>query len=77
MYFENGSVFIEKQDQCMTCRNFIQGVACPLLQALAMGIVTMDGLMYVTNCGFYEEHIRTLRLVVDNEDKKQDSEKND
>jgi len=67
MYYYNGSVHVEKQDQCMTCKNFTEGVACPLLQALAMGIVSMEGTMYVTNCGFYEEFVRRLQIVSDKE----------
>lgn len=66
MYYYNGSVHVEKDDQCMTCKNFAEGVACPLLQALAMGVVTLDGTLYVTNCGFYEEFVRHLKLVPDN-----------
>ena len=65
MYYYNGSVHVEKQDQCVTCKNFTEGVACPLLQALAMGIVTLEDTMYVTNCGFYEEFTRRLKLVPD------------
>ncbi len=72
MYFEDGSVFVEKQDQCMTCSNFVRGVACPLLQALGMGVVTLDGVMYVTNCGFYKEHVRHLRLIHSDEQKADD-----
>lgn len=63
MYYYNGSVHVEKEDQCITCKNFTEGVACPLLQALAMGLVTLDGTLYVTNCGFYEEFVRKLKLV--------------
>ena len=63
MYYYKGSVHIEKDDQCVTCKNFTDGVACPLLQALAMGLVTMDGTLYVTNCGFYEEFKRHLKIV--------------
>lgn len=70
MYYDNGSVYVEKNDQCITCKNFVKGVACPLLQALAMGIVTLEGLMYVTNCGFYEEFVRHLKLVSENDDEK-------
>ena len=63
MYYYNGSVHVEKEDQCMTCKNFAEGVACPLLQALAMGLVTLEGTLYVSNCGFYEEFVRKLKLV--------------
>lgn len=63
MFYKDGSVFVEKKDQCSTCKNFTNGVACPLLQALGMGVVSFDGTLYVTNCGFYEEFVRSLKLV--------------
>ncbi len=68
MYCEDGKVFVEKEDQCMSCKNFKKGVECPLLQALGFGLVSLDGVMYVTNCGFYEEHKRHLKLVRDDID---------
>ena len=73
MYYHNGSVHVEKEDQCITCKNFAQGVACPLLQALAMGVVTLEGTLYVTNCGFYEEFVRRLKLVPSKNLKKEDN----
>lgn len=63
MYYYNGSVYIEDEDQCQTCSNFAQGVACPLLQALGMGLVVMQDNLYVTNCGFYQEFKRHLKLI--------------
>jgi hypothetical protein len=66
MYYYEGSVHVEKEDQCMTCKNFAEGVACPLLQALAMGLVSLEGTLYVANCGFYEEFTRKLKLVKNN-----------
>ena len=66
MYYYKGSVYIEDEDQCQTCENFARGVACPLLQALGMGVVVMQDNMYVTNCGFYKEFKRRLRLVSSN-----------
>jgi len=63
MYFENGKIYVEKNDQCISCKNFTRGVACPLLQALGLGVVTLDGEMSVTNCGFYEEFKRHLKIV--------------
>lgn len=65
MYYKDESVFVEKKDQCITCKNFAQGVACPLLHALAMGVVSFDGTLYVSNCGFYEEYTRTLHIIKD------------
>ena len=63
MYYDNGQIFVEKEDQCMSCKNFTSGVACPLLHALAVGVVTLDGIMNVSNCGFYEEFKRHLKIV--------------
>jgi hypothetical protein len=67
MYYYNGSVYVEDEDQCQTCANFAKGVACPLLQALGMGLVVMQDSMVVTNCGFYKEFKRHLRLISKNE----------
>jgi len=63
MYCDKGKVFVEKEDQCITCKNFAKGVACPLLHALGSGVVVLDGEMTVTNCGFYEEFKRHLKIV--------------
>ncbi|OGI01932.1 MAG: hypothetical protein A2Y25_02900 [Candidatus Melainabacteria bacterium GWF2_37_15] len=63
MYCDGGKVFVEKEDQCMSCKNFKKGVECPLLQALGFGVVTLEGTLYVTNCGFYSEYKRHLNLV--------------
>jgi hypothetical protein len=75
MYCEEGRVYVEKEDQCMICKNFKKGVACPLLQALGLGMVLLEGTMYVTNCGFFEEYKRHLKIVNANEAKKQGKEK--
>lgn len=72
MYCYNGSVHVEKEDQCMSCKNFTKGVACPLLEALGLGVVKLEGTMYVTNCGFYEEFTRHLKLVKDESDEEED-----
>ena len=63
MYYDNGTVRVEDEDQCLTCDNFNNGVACPLLQALGLGLVSLEGNLYVTNCAFYKEFKRHLRLV--------------
>jgi hypothetical protein len=63
MYCEDDKVFIEDEDQCLTCENYAKGVACPLLEALGEGIVYLEDSMIVTNCGFYKEFKRTLKLV--------------
>jgi len=70
MYCENGSVFVETEDQCMSCENFTQGIACPLLHALGLGLVTIDGELLVSNCGFYKEFKRHLKIISHNEKQK-------
>ena len=64
MYIENNNLVIEEDDQCITCANFNKGVACPLVQALAQGVVFIEDSLNVTNCGFYEKFERHLKLVV-------------
>ena len=63
MYFFEGNVYVEDEDQCQTCDHFSRGIACPLLQALGMGVVTMADNMNVTSCGFYKEFKRHLMVV--------------
>ncbi|OGH94929.1 MAG: hypothetical protein A2039_10305 [Candidatus Melainabacteria bacterium GWA2_34_9] len=63
MYYDSGKVYVEKDDQCISCKNFAKGVACPLLHALGLGVVTLDGELFVTDCGFYEEFKRHLKIV--------------
>lgn len=63
MYCVDDTVYIEDDDQCLTCENYARGVACPLIEALGQGVVYLEDSMIVTNCGFYKEFKRTLRLV--------------
>jgi len=63
MYYDSGKLYIEKDDQCMSCKNFTKGVACPLLHALGLGVVSLDGEMCVSDCGLYEEFKRHLKIV--------------
>lgn len=63
MYCIDGIVYIEDEDQCLTCENYARGVACPLLEALGEGVVFLEDNLTVTNCGFYKEFKRTLKLV--------------
>ena len=64
MYFEDGNVHIEEDDECITCENLQKGVACPLIMAIAQGAVFIDESLNVTNCGFYKKFERHLRLVL-------------
>lgn len=63
MYCIDDTVYIEDEDQCITCENYARGVACPLLEALGQGVVYLEDNLTVTNCGFYKEFKRTLKLV--------------
>lgn len=63
MYCIDDIVYIEDEDQCITCENYSRGVACPLIEALAQGVVFLEDNMTVKNCGFYKEFKRTLRVV--------------
>ncbi len=62
MFFD-GQVHIEEDDQCYTCEHFLKGVQCPLLEALAEGVVELDEDITVKNCGFYKQFHRHLRLI--------------
>ena len=63
MYTIDDTVFIEDEDQCLTCENYAKGVACPLLEALGQGVVYLEDSLTVTNCGFYKEFKRMLKIV--------------
>ena len=72
MYIDSdGNVHIEEDDECITCENLQKGIACPLIQAIAQGVVFIEDSLNVTNCGFYKKFERHLKLVVSiNKDKK-------
>ncbi len=63
MYCSNGDIYIEENDQCIECKNYAQGVACPLLSALGLGVVYLEDSLTVTNCGFFEKFERYLHVV--------------
>ena len=65
MYCENGRIYIESDDQCLDCKNYAEGVSCPLLTALGLGVVYLEDSLIVTNCGFFKQFERRLRLVKD------------
>lgn len=64
MYLADGNIHIEDDDQCITCENLQKGIACPLLQALAQGVVYLEDSLNVVNCGFYKKFERHLKLVL-------------
>jgi queuine/archaeosine tRNA-ribosyltransferase len=61
--YADDSIHIEKTDQCYTCEHFVKGVMCPLLEALALNIVELNGDVTVQNCGFYRQFSRHLRVI--------------
>lgn len=68
MYCENGRIFIEEEDQCLDCKNYAEGVSCPLLTALGLGVVYLEDSLTVTNCGFFERFERHLHVVRKDDD---------
>ena len=74
MYCDEGSVFVEKEDQCMSCENFKKGVECPLLQALGFGAAILDPIINFNVYGFYQESKRHLKLVDNNNPEKIDND---
>ena len=48
-------------------KNYAEGVSCPLLTALGLGVVYIEDSLTVTNCGFFEKFERKLHIVRDNE----------
>lgn len=67
MYCVDDIVYIEDDDQCISCENYARGIACPLIEALGLGVVYLEDNLTVTNCGFYKEFKRTLRIVKNDE----------
>ncbi len=63
MYFIDGQIHIEQDDQCFSCEFFQKGIACPLLEALGEGVVYLDGDIQVSNCGFYKPFKRHLKVI--------------
>lgn len=61
--YADDAIHIEKTDQCYTCEHFMKSVQCPLLEALALGVVELTGDVTVQNCSFYKEYKRHLRVV--------------
>lgn len=63
MYVDNSTVYIEDNDQCDTCEYYKKKVACPLLEALGLGVAFLDNEVNVKNCGFYKKYKRILKIV--------------
>lgn len=58
-----GKIYLEDDDQCLTCSHYTGGTACPLMEALYTGTVFLDKEVRVQNCGFYGKHKRRLEIV--------------
>jgi len=67
MYSEDGQIYIEGEDQCINCKNYAEGIACPLLAALGLGVVYIEDSLTVSNCGFFEKFERHLHIVRNDE----------
>ncbi len=66
MYSDGEKVYIEDDDICVNCENYVKEFACPLLNALVQGDVFLEDSLVVTRCGFYREFRRVLRIVRNN-----------
>ena len=67
MYSYNDKIYLEDDDICNSCKNYVKNFECPLLAALTEGDVFLEGSLIVTRCGFYKEFRRTLHLVREDE----------
>lgn len=64
MYVDNKEqVQIEQDDQCYSCKHFSKEVSCPLLEALALGVVILVHDTQVQNCSFFKDKHNHLRIV--------------
>lgn len=63
MYSDGEKVFIEDDDLCLSCENYVKEFDCPLLSALVQGDVFLEDSLVVTRCAFYKEFKRVLHIV--------------
>ena len=63
MYSDGEKVYIEDDDICLTCENYVKDFDCPLLGALIQGDVFIEDSLIVTKCGMYKEFKRVLHIV--------------
>ena len=50
MYSDGDKVFIEDDDLCITCENYVKEFDCPLLSALVLGDVFLEDSLIVSRC---------------------------
>lgn len=63
MYSDGQKIFIEDDDLCMSCENYVKEFDCPLLNALVQGDVFLEDSLVVRRCAFYKEFKRVLHIV--------------
>ena len=63
MYCSDSKIFIEDEDICITCENYVKELNCPLLSALVQDDVFLEESLIVKSCGFYKEFKRYLHIV--------------
>ncbi len=66
MYSDGDKVYVEDEDLCLTCENYVREFDCPLLGALVQGDVFLEDSLIVSRCGFYKEFKRVLHIVRNN-----------
>ena len=69
MYSDGEKVYIEDEDICLTCENYVKDFDCPLLGALIQGDVFIEDSLIVTKCGMYKEFKRVLHIVRNKDEK--------
>ena len=74
MYSDGEKVFIEDDDICLTCENYVKDFDCPLLGALIQGDVFIEESLIVTKCGMYKEFKRVLHIVRKKDNDKDNSD---
>ena len=74
MYSDGEKVYIEDDDICLTCENYVKDFDCPLLGALIQGDVFIDDSLIITKCGMYKEFKRVLHIVRKKENENDNSD---
>jgi len=73
MYSNGDKVFVEDDDLCLTCENYVKVFDCPLLSALVSGDVYLEDSIVVKRCGFFKEFKRVLHIVRNNKNNETDN----
>ena len=68
MYSDGEKVYMEDDDLCLSCENYVKEFDCPLLGALVQGDVYLEDNLIVKKCGFYKEFKRVLHIVRNKKD---------